>query len=118
LIGRSVALDAPCRQCGSATAIIRSAPPPHAAALHCVDCGTHRQWIARSDYAATREFAVELAASFGDLGAISFRGAIQRQDNQEATDMQERMRSTIQTRAFCSGTITNNATSTPTIAAK
>ena len=90
LIGRSVALDAPCRQCGSATAIIRSAPPPHVAALHCVDCGTHRQWIARADYAAIRGFVVESAARFGELGAISFRGAIQRQDNQEATDMQKK----------------------------
>ena len=90
LIGRSVALDAPCRQCGSATAIIRSAPPPHVAALHCVDCGTHRQWIARADYAAIREYIVEIAARFGELGAISFRGAIQRQGNQEATDMQKK----------------------------
>ena len=81
LIGCSVALDAPCRQCGSAMAIIRSAPPPHVAALHCVDCGTHRQWIARADYAAIREFVVEIAAKFGEFGAISFRGAIQRQGN-------------------------------------
>ena len=90
LIGRSVALDAPCRQCGSATAIIRSAPPPHAAALHCVDCGTHRQWIARADYAAIREYVVEIAARFGEVGAISFRDAIRRQGNQEATDMQKK----------------------------
>src|SRR6516225_7442619 len=87
---RTVAVEEPCRQCGSAAAVIRPAPAPHAAALHCVDCGTHRQWIAPSDYAAVREFAVEVAASFGDLGAISFRGAIQRQDNQEATDMQKK----------------------------
>ena len=90
LIGRSVALDAPCRQCGSATAIIRSAPPPHVAALHCVDCGTHRQWIARADYAAIREYVVEIAARFGEVGAISFRDAIRRQGNQEATDMQKK----------------------------
>jgi hypothetical protein len=88
LIGRTVAVEEPCRQCGSATAIIRSAPPPHAAALHCVDCGTHWQWIARADYAAIREFLVETAARFGEPGAISFRGATQRQSNQEATDMQ------------------------------
>jgi hypothetical protein len=90
LIGRTVTLDAPCRQCGLATAIIRPAPSPHAAALHCVDCGTHRQWIARSDYAAIREFIVEIAARFGELGAISFRGAIRRRDNQEATEMQKK----------------------------
>ena len=90
LIGRSVALDAPCRQCGSATAIIRSAPPLHAAALHCVDCGRHRQWIARADYAAISDFVVEIAGRFGELGAISFRGAIQRQGNQEATEMQKK----------------------------
>jgi hypothetical protein len=90
LIGRSVVRNAPCRQCGSATAIIRSAPPPHAAALHCVDCGTHRQWIARADYAAIREFVVEIAARFSELGDISFRGAIQRRGNQEATDMQKK----------------------------
>jgi hypothetical protein len=90
LIGCTVAVEEPCRRCGSATSVIRSAPPPYAAALHCVDCGTHRQWIARSDYAATREFAVEVAASFGDLGAISFRGAIQRQDNREAIEMQKK----------------------------
>jgi hypothetical protein len=90
LIGRIVAVEEPCRQCGSAAAVIRPAPAPHAAALHCVDCGTHRQWTAPSDYAAVREFAVEVAASFGDLGAISFRGAIQRQDNREATDMQKK----------------------------
>jgi hypothetical protein len=90
LIGRTVALDAPCRQCGSATAVVRPAPLPHTAALHCVDCGTHRQWIARSDYAAFREFTVEIAARFGELGAISFRGAIQRQDNREATEMQKK----------------------------
>jgi hypothetical protein len=90
LIGRSVAVDAPCRRCGSATAIIGSAPPPHAAALHCVDCGTHRQWMARADYGAIREYIVEIAARFGELGAISFRDAIQRQGNQEATDMQEK----------------------------
>jgi hypothetical protein len=89
LIGRSLALDAPCRHCGSATATVRSAPPPHAAALHCVDCGTHRQWIAGADYAAIREFVVEIAARFGELGAISFRGAIS-QGNQEATDMQKK----------------------------
>jgi hypothetical protein len=90
LIGRSVALDAPCRQCGSATAIIRSAPPPHAAALHCVDCGTHRQWMARADCAAIREFVVDIAARFGEPRAISFRRATQRQGNQEATDMQKK----------------------------
>jgi hypothetical protein len=68
----------------------QAGPAPHAAALHCADCGAHRQWIARSDYAAIREFAVEIAARFGDLGAISFRGAIQHQDNQEATEMQKK----------------------------
>jgi len=72
LIGRSVALDTPCRQCGSATAIIGSAPPPHVAALHCVDCGTHRQWIARADYAAIREYVVEIAARFGEVGPFPF----------------------------------------------
>jgi hypothetical protein len=90
LIGRSVALDAPCRRCGSAAAIIRPAPPPHAAVLHCVDCGTHRQWIARANYAAIREFAAEIATRFGDLGPISFRSAIQRQDNREAIEMQKK----------------------------
>jgi hypothetical protein len=90
LIGRSVALDAPCRRCGSATAIIRSAPPPHAAALHCVDCGTHRQWMARADCTAIREFVVDIAARFGEPRAISFRRATQRQGNQEATDMQKK----------------------------
>jgi len=90
LIGRTVALDAPCRQCGSATAVVGTAPVPLAAALHCVDCGKHRQWIARSDYAAIGEFAVEIATRFGDLGAISFRGAIQHQDKREATEMQKK----------------------------
>src|SRR5215472_3030775 len=90
LIGCTAAVEEPCRLCGSATSVIRSAPPPHAAALHCVDCGTHRQWIARSDYAAIREFVVEIAARFGELGTISFRGAIQRQHNREATDMQKK----------------------------
>ena len=89
LIGRSVTLDVPCH-CGSTTADIRSAPKPHAAALHCPDCGEYRQWVARSDYAAIRDFAAEIANRFGDLGAVSFRGAIQRQDNQEATDMQKK----------------------------
>jgi hypothetical protein len=89
-IARRFALNAPCRRCGSATGIIRSAPPPHAAALHCVDCGTHRQWIARADYAAIRELVVEIAARFGELGALSFRGAIQRQDNREVTEMQKK----------------------------
>jgi hypothetical protein len=90
LIGPTVAVEEPCRQCGSAAAVIRSAPPPHAAALHCVDCGTHRQWIARADYAAIREYVVEIATRFGELGAISFRGAIQRQHNREATEMQKK----------------------------
>src|SRR5690349_11421012 len=90
LIGRSVVLDAPCRRCGSATAIIRSAPHPHAAALHCADCGTHRQWMARADCAAIREFVVDIAARFGEPRAISFRRATQRQDNQEATEMQRK----------------------------
>jgi len=90
LVGRSVALDVPCRQCGSTPALVAAAPKPHAAALHCADCGKHRQWIARSDYAAIKDFAIEIATRFGDLGAISFRGAIQRQDNQEATDMQKK----------------------------
>ena len=70
--------------------VVRSAPPPYDAALDCVDCGTHRQWIARSDYAAIREFAAEIATRFGELGAISFRGAIQRQDNREAIEMQKK----------------------------
>ena len=90
LVGRSVALDVPCRQCGSTPALVAAAPKPHAAALHCADCGKHRQWIARSDYAAIKDFTIEIATRFGDLGAISFRGAIQRQDNQEATDMQKK----------------------------
>jgi hypothetical protein len=72
LIGRSVALDTPCRHCGATAARIGPGKEPHAGVLLC-SCGNFRKWISHESYAATKELLAEALAGFGEPASITLR---------------------------------------------
>jgi hypothetical protein len=60
LIGLSVRPDDDC-SCGEGIAVLKTAPPPHAAELVCIACGKHRGWLPRR----ARDFITETIEQFG-----------------------------------------------------
>lgn len=70
LVGKTVVCAAergpfaPCRYCGSQSAVVIAGTPPHALGLRCADCGKHGGWI--GDRAAAAMLAESGAASDDD----------------------------------------------------
>jgi hypothetical protein len=77
LCGLVVHLPTPCR-CGAAVATIGAGAGPHAAALCCAKCETHRGWLAHE----THRFITEFIKTFGRPAApIAIRRSERRQPN-------------------------------------